>query len=325
MTPSEEKQITRFNDSLSDKIVISVFSTEDERSEELLKFCEHLGNLAPHIEIKKKKEENEPFPSIRTEYGLRWYGIPLGTELSPFLEAVGTKDYVFEQLPKRIRNHLENIKTPAFFRLFVSQHCHHCPAIVRQMVQMTAASEWISMSVIDAFHFNDWAEPEQIRAVPALLLEEDFRWTGQVDMEEVADVMVKRDLSEISAKSLKSMLDQGEAQRIADMMIKEEKIIPSFMDLLIHPVISVRLGAMVAMEEIADQAPKVANKAIAPLWDRYDTMNDTIKGDALYVIGIAGDIDILDDLERAARESDSDEVREAAEDAMEAIRERMAV
>lgn len=319
MTPTEEKQIRKFND-MSDDVAISVFSTKDERSKEIIKFCERLSDLAPNIRVKQEKEENEPFPSIRTGYGLRWYGIPLGTELSPFLETVGMKDDA--QLPEHVRKHIDNIKAPAPFKLFVSQHCHHCPATVRQIAPMAAASSMIGLSVIDASHFTEMAEQKEIKAVPTLLLEEDFRWTGQIDIEEVAKVMVKRDITEISVQSLKSMLEQGEVQRIADMMIKEKKIIPAFIDLLIHPIISIRLGAMVVMEEIADQAPKVANKVTSPLWNSFSTMDDTIKGDTLYILGMSGGVDILDNLENEAQKSGSNEVREAAYEAMEMIRER---
>jgi len=49
MTPQEEKQIEEWNAELSDDIKITLFITEDKRSEELIKFCEDLTRIASSI------------------------------------------------------------------------------------------------------------------------------------------------------------------------------------------------------------------------------------------------------------------------------------
>jgi hypothetical protein len=91
------------------------------------------------------------------------------------------------------------------------------------------------------------------------------------------------------------------------------------MDLLVHPKWPVRLGAMVALETIAEENPALAQKTMLPLWDRFDAVDDKVKGDILYLVGEIDNgvsIERIQDVLNKRLNYDA-EIIEAAEEALE--------
>ena len=78
---------------------------------------------------------------------------------------------------------------------------------------------------------------------------------------------------------------------------------------------------MVAIEEIAQEAPGLAAEAIAPLWDRFENAGDQIKGDILYLFGEIGNQDVLPRLDEVIKGDYDAEVKEAAQEAREKLTE----
>ena len=147
----------------------------------------------------------------------------------------------------------------------------------------------IQLTIIDGALFPELAEKHRIQAVPTLLLDEQFRWTGAVPLDEIINTVITRDPSSLGAASLENILKEGQAGHLAAMMLDAEQIFPAFYDLLIHNKWPVRLGAMVVMEEIAAKNRALASGVIDFLWDRFQLLPDQIKGDILYLFGEIGD------------------------------------
>jgi hypothetical protein len=82
-----------------------------------------------------------------------------------------------------------------------------------------------------------------------------------------------------------NMIADGNASLLSKMMLEKNMIFPALMDLLVHPKWPVRLGAMVALETIAEENSALAQKTMLPLWDRFDAVDDKVKGDILYLVG----------------------------------------
>jgi hypothetical protein len=321
MTPEEEKQIKEWSSRLSEEIRIELVLTKDNRTDDFREFCETLSELVPTLRITKEKEEAEVPPSIRVGNRLRYQAIPLGTELDPFLQAL-EMSHKHPQLAEPIRNRLTKITMPALLKLYVAPQCPFCPATVRQLVPLTFGNKFIHLTVIDGMFFRETAESDHIQSVPTLLLEGGFRWTGSINLEELIDVMANRDPSELSAASLQQMISEGNAGRLADMMLENEMIFPGFIDLLLHEHFSIRLGAMVAMEQIADENISLAAKIVKPLWDKFADQDVQVKGDILYTIGECGGEDILPDLKMILDSPYKSEIKEAAQEAIENIEAR---
>jgi hypothetical protein len=319
MTSQEEKQIRKWNSELSSDIHIGLLVTEDQRSKEFEGFCENLTQLAPRIRVAREEgEPNEP-PGIQFGHNLRYHAIPLGTELAPFLEVLSVSDGKAASVSASIRDHLTRIKLPALLSLYVSQQCPFCPVTVRHLTPLLALNEFIHLTIIDCTLFPEMAQSNRIQSVPTLLLDEEFRWTGSFGLEEVIEVMTNRDPAKLSSPSLERMLKEGNALRLAQMMLDRQDIFPAFFDLLTHKKWPVRLGAMVAMEHLTSSNPELAARAIDPLWERFHHAEDPVKGDIIYILGESGDRKIAPRIEMILSGAYDAEVKEAAREALEKI------
>ena len=132
--------------------------------------------------------------------------------------------------------------------------------------------------------------------------------------------MKDQDPSALSAASLEMMIQDGNAGQLARMMIDEDKIFQAFYEVLTHFSLSVRLGAMVAMEELIEEKPDLAALTIAPLLERFDGVSETVQGDILYVLGELGHPDVKERLESVLKGDFSADVKEAADEAIAKIK-----
>ena len=319
MTPQEEKRIRKWNNELSSDVRITLLVAEDKRSKEFGEFCENLTRLAPKIDIVKEEGEPKEAPVIQIGHAVHYHAIPLGTELEPFLEAISVLDKKSAQIPGSVRDYLEKIRLPVILRLFVSQQCPFCPVTVRQITPLTAVNELIRLTIIDCTLFPEMAQLDRIQSVPTLLFEEQFRWTGSFQMEELLEVITNRDPAKLGTSSLEKILKEGNAAQLAKMMLHKDKIFPAFIDLLIHKKWPVRLGAMVTMEEIDSQNSELAAQVIDPLWERFHRVEDQVKGDIIYVLGGLGRDRIAPRLEMVLNGQYDNEVKEAAKEALQKI------
>ena len=288
-TVLEEKQILKLNDQLSGDITISLVESEHPQNKAFEEFCDNLSHLVPKVKIAKEEYSAEQLPGMIIGNGLRYQALPSGHELQPFLEALISRNSDSPALAEPIKNLLKKEKLPATLTLFIAPQCTFCPGVVRQLVPLSVMDAKIQLTIIDGALFPELAEKHRIQAVPTLLLDEQFRWTGAVPLDEIINTVITRDPSSLGAASLENILKEGQAGRLAAMMLDAEQIFPAFYDLLIHNKWPVRLGAMVVMEEIAAKNRALASSVIDFLWDRFQLLPDQIKGDILYLFGEIGD------------------------------------
>lgn len=164
------------------------------------------------------------------------------------------------------------------------------------------------------------AASDNIHSAPTVLLEDQFRWTGSIQIQEVVDMILNRNPSQISAASLKAMFEDGSAVAVANMMLDRGEIFPAFMDLLVHEKWPVRLAAMVVFETIAEENRKLAGQTIPFLWDCFSRAEDTVKGDILYLLGNAGDKTVIPKIETLLDGPYPVEVIDAAKEALETLK-----
>jgi hypothetical protein len=319
MTPEEKRRIESWGVSLAGPVEIRVFLTEDERTSQLSGFCDELAELVPNIRLVKKEEDHGEKPSIGVGTGIRYFGVPQGKELEPFLALLSDLDKGSPSVPAHLLHDLEQITVPVTLRLYVSPQCLHCPFMARQILPLGTAAASIRVRVIDCLLFPEMAQSQEIRSVPTLLLDEAFRWTGAVPLEELVEVMKKRDPAKLGAASLEGMLREGKASEVAGMMLERGLIFPSFIDLLVHEKLFLRLGAMVIMEEIAERNRRLAGQVVGPLWARFEEADDRVQGDILHVLGETGSLELTSRLRAIRDGSYHPEVKDAAQEALEKI------
>jgi hypothetical protein len=320
MLPEEEEIIRRWSQGLTHDAPLDLILTDDARTAKLVDFCDRMAKLAPRVRIRKQQSDTADLPAIGILSNLRYHGVPEANELVPFLKAVAmAAEAETAGTPSAAEFGLEGIDLPAGLDLFIATGCTHCPAMVRRLAPLAVASDRIRLSIIDAMFFRESAAAENIRAVPTLLLDGKFRFNGVVPLTEVTQMLSRRDPADLPKAILVSSIEDGNAAKVAELMIAHGIVFPALIDLLTDERWSRRLGAMVALETAAEIDPVLAAEAAPLLLDRIATASDTVKGDVLYILGEIGGADLVPFLETIAEGSASTEVLESAEEAMNKI------
>ena len=324
MTPEEEKVIADRVEDVSNEISITCNVSDDHRTEMFSSFCEQLSRPSPAVVVtyRKADEAKEP-PSIEINKQLIYHAIPEGPELAPFLEALTHVSDGPPPVHPDIEARLKNLKAPCFLKLFIAPECPYCPQMVMDLAPLTLINELVKLTIIDGILFPEMAEPLDIKSAPTLLFDDRMRWTGQTPLNEILEVMLNQDPSLLSAASIEGLLGDGRADLVAQMMMAEGNIFPAFIDMLMNEKWSVRLGAMVVMEEIIELDKGLAEQCIEPLWERLPDLNKQVRGDVVYILGEAGTGDILPRLEAVLSDTTDVETMEAVKEAIETITQKL--
>ena len=317
MTPAEEKQILSLNERLSKEIQIELIQTDHEKSSAMRQFCDELVERVPKILVKKEHGDPDEIPAIQVHAGLRYQAVPAGTEVGPFIEALQLVDLGTVRIAEKTAAGLAKIDLPTHLVIYVSPQCTFCAGAVKQLLPLLTLTPHIRLTVVDAMHFPELAEKNNIQSVPTLILEDQFRWTGTFQLDEIVEMMVNRDPSVLGPASLEMMLKEGKAEQLTEMMLKKSEIFPAFYELLTHAKWPVRLGAMVVIEEIIEKNPALASQTITPLWQQFDKVDNRVKGDLVYILGQMSPGKTTPLLEGILNGEYDAEVKEAAKEALE--------
>ena len=315
----EKKQLLKLNHTLSREITISLADTGHPQSKMFQKFCDNLVQLVPKIRIAKEDGSPQQPPQILIGNGLRYQALPGGLEMPPFIEALTALDSGPLQITESIKSRLKKNNLPATLTVFMAPQCTYCPQVISQLIPLSMLEAGVQLIVIDGTLFSDAAQTHKIQSVPTILLDEQFRWTGAVPIDEIIDAISTRNPALLGATSLESIVKDGQASHLAAMMLEAQEIFPAFYDLLIHDKWPIRLGAMVVIEEIAGKNPGKALEAIGPLWARFEGVSDQVKGDILYLFGEIGDRRVIPWLTEVSAGEFDVEVKEAAKEALEKL------
>jgi hypothetical protein len=312
----EKKQLLKLNDALSQEITIGLVESGHAHSQVFHEFCDGLTQLASKIIIAREDGSSQQPPQILIGSSLKYQALPTGLEMPPFIEALAALDSGPLQVTESIKSRLKENNLPATLTAFIAPQCTFCPKVVSQLIPLSMVESGVQLIVIDGTLFPEAAQTHKIQSVPTILIDDQFRWTGSVPIDELIDAVSTRNPALLGAASLESILKDGQAGHLAAMMLDAQKIFPAFYELLTHEKWPVRLGAMVVMEEIAEKNPAMSSEAISPLWNRFNRVSDQTKGDILYLFGEIADRRAVSWLEEVTAGEFDLEVKEAAREAL---------
>jgi glutaredoxin len=309
---------TRLNGTL--KITLALTGRQDD--DMFIDFCRELESLLPGLTVVRKMDRERVLPGILAMDNLIYSAIPQARAIDPFLETLALVNGPPPLLPDTVQKSLSRIDIPTRLTLYTAVHCPHCPGMVRTMAPLAAACKNIILTVIDGTLFPEAAASDRVMSVPCLILNQEMRWTGNAPPAEVVEMIVNQDPSRLSTSSLQTILEDGRASWIAAKMLGANDIFPSFIGLLLHPTWSVRLGAMVVLEEITEASPDLAAQITPHLWEAFDKADTTVKGDILYALGEAGDPSMEAAIKALIPTLEDKDLREAALDALASLASR---
>ena len=312
-------QIRKWNSGLTGDVTLRLVRTQGPQSRAIEAFLKEFCELAPRIVVEETSGGDDDLPGIVINESWAFHFVPEGMELDPFMEFLSALDRGEADISDDIRGILKNYGGRILLTLFMSTHCTNCPVVMRQIVTLPLVNPMIHLTVIDGLLFPDLASKEQIKAVPTLIGEDGVRWTGQIRLEVVIETLLKRDEEQFSAQILEQMITQGNAAALADAVIRTGRLFPAFLDLLTSELFSIRLGAMVVMEDLAERAPNLARTVLEPLWGRMADADEAVQGDIVYLIGVVGDADWIPKLAAFIESGLSPDLEDAARDALESL------
>lgn len=318
IAPQDAQTIRQWASRLTAQVTLLLAPGAGNAGERLAHFSDEFKALAPDVQVRKAPDEPFRAPAIiiGRHQNIAYQAIPLNKELQPFLDALHTAADPNDPYSKP-GDPSSRIELPAELSLFIAMQCPHCPHAVGQLLPMADANPQMRAAIIDGVLFDEQAKAHAIRSVPTLILDNHLRWSGQIDMAEVLRQCIQRDPAQLSAASLRQIIETGEAARLAAMMTASDQIFPALFDLLTHERWSVRLGAMVVAEYLADDAPELADRLIDPLWGRFANLPEPVQGDVVQVIGQLGNEAAKSCLENIASGDYAESVKEAAVEELE--------
>lgn len=318
MNELDKKQINALNHSIKEFTMDFVYCG-DAQGNFIKKSIEELSKVSDRIIIKIKKESD-----CKESFLLAKPNIVIKGEINgKILELL--YDIIDEKLDDKLQKFKEiskNITAPLFLKLYVAPNCPHCPFVAKELSSLSITNSNINIEIIDGLLYPEKTENDEVRSVPTLIFNENFRWVGQVQISDVIEALTNIDPKSLSSRSIQTMIEAGKANVVAELMLNEGVVFNSLFVLLVNEKWSIRLGAMVVAEEIGHGNNGMANQIIENLWSKYDAVSDSVKGDIVYLIGEIGSAIYIDKLNVLIQKKPSIDLLDALKDSLETLTHR---
>ena len=323
LTAQEKETVKSKLEALQSPVIIKVNLTQDLLSDQFRKFIEGLVSASDKVQPLYITYDEDGFPDIELRPNLRYLALPSGRELPPFLQSLVYYSHGETALKSRSLSALEGFITPTKVEVMMSPACPHCPVVVGLVNQLALTSIYLEVSIVDVNLFPDYAQQYGIKAVPTVVIDGQDRLVGDISEEILIDNLTNRDPASFHPETFKKIIKEGDAERLAGMMVAESNLYSGALELLSDPDWSVRMGMMVVLEEVAERSPDLVRSGYPYLLKLLDHEDRNQRGDAAYLLGLIGDASVLETLEMLLNDEDP-EVAEVCQEAVEQIKEREA-
>ncbi len=190
----EKETIKKKFTALVNDVELAVFTQDKE-----CQFCKEtrelvigLGDLSSKIKTKvydfvKNGDEIikyniKKIPAIaiigKTDYGIRYFGVPAGYEFTTFVDDIIDVSKGITSLSENIKKKLADIKKPVHLQVFVSPTCPYCPKAARIAHQFAIENEFIRADVIEMTEFPYLVQRYSIMSTPHIVINEDTSFVG---------------------------------------------------------------------------------------------------------------------------------------------------
>lgn len=172
----ETKELAKEVASLSDKIDLEVynFAIDQEKVEE------YKIDKIPAIVVEGKKD-----------YGVRFYGIPMGYEFMSLIEAIIAVSTGESDLSEETKAELQKLESPVHIQVFVTLTCPYCQRAVQLAHKMAVESEQITADMVEASEFPHLAQKYGVMAVPKIIVNEDVQFEGALPEPQFVENVMK--------------------------------------------------------------------------------------------------------------------------------------
>jgi glutaredoxin len=324
LTPQELETARSVLEELQSPVVLKVNLTKNDLARQFRQFVEAIVAASSKLQpIYTTHSEDYP-PTIEIKPNLRYMALPSGREMAPFLQTLISRSQDQTSLAERTLSRLTTFITPTQVEVMVSPTCPHCPIVVGLANQLAIASIYVEVTIIDIALFAEFAEKYSIRAVPTLVIDGQDQLVGNISEDLLVDKLTNQSPATFHPDSFKKIIKEGDADKLAGMMVADGDVYGGTLELLADPDWSVRIGMMVVLEEVAERSPDLVQSVYPYLVDLLDHGDANQRGDMAYLLGLIGNVSVLEPLKMLLKDTNS-EVAEAAFEAIQQIHEREAL
>lgn len=161
---------------LSDKIILQTFDFQKDKE-----VADRYGiDKIPATVIEGDKD-----------YGIRFYGIPTGYELSTLLDDIVHVSKGDSELSGPTRDALSGLQQDVHLQVFVTPTCPYCPRAVMVAHRMAIESDRITADMVEAGEFPHLAQKYRVMGVPRTIINE----TESIEGAATEDVVLQKILA----------------------------------------------------------------------------------------------------------------------------------
>jgi thioredoxin-like negative regulator of GroEL len=304
-------------------ILVNSVGTNDPFEKNLLNVARQIAGVSSEfVRIEDGRETvlpDKPSITLSSPHGgnISYAAVPEGLELSPFLDALMWLGQAKTLPSSDALESLGQVSASADVLVLIAPVCPHCPSVVRKILSMAVRQPLIKVTVADAVQFPDLADRYKVKSTPTVIINDRATLVGQLTEEQIVDHLLPSEEIGALSKALSTMIQAGRAEDAGDLLCRERKpeaVVPIY----VAPEFSLRMGALVAMEEALEKDPRSLDPIVDELTGLLFHQDAPLRGDTAELLGKIGNQKAVPALRKAADDPDPD-VREAVEEALEVL------
>jgi hypothetical protein len=256
-------------------------------------------------------------PAARHVNNIHYFAAPEGTELAPFLDLLLWMGSDTDPPQFEVTEALEELAAPCHVMVLIAPTCPHCPQVVRAALLLAVRTSLITVSIVDAVQFEDLAQRYKVKSTPTTIINDGLTLIGRLTAEELGGHLLRLAESSSLTPIVESMIKAGRAEDAGELICAKEQP-EAMLPVYVSKEFSVRMGALVALEEALERNPRILDPIVDELTSLLFQEEAALRGDTAALLGKIGNPAAIPALRKAAEDQDPD-VREAAEEALQSL------
>ncbi len=281
---------------------------------EFEEFARRIAECTDAVNVKVEEADVEVRPAMLLRRGDReivYNAIPIGEEFEPFLITIKrmAEGYRVEEV--------EGLE--AKIKVFIMPICPHCAKVVETVNGFAVSNPRIRVNIIDVTRFPDLMDRYGITSAPTTVINESIKLTGYLSKDELVE-WIRKAMGDYTKDYFITLLNERRLEEIKEIVRRDPEKSKVLAELLGYNDFMVRFGAMVVLEDLYKEDPKLIEPAKDVIRSFLRHEDFRIREDVAMLLGDIGDESDVKFLEELLK--DRDEVRTSAMEAIEEIRKR---
>lgn len=249
---------------------------------------------------------------------VHYMAVPEGPEEAPFMEALtALADAAVEDIPAA---DLDGLTEPLEIVVFVARGCPNCPHGVRATTALAVRNPLLTVTVVDAAEFADFASRFQVRSVPTTVVNGDLTIVGVMTRDELVSRLAELQGPDAEDAIFISLMKSGRIEDAVARLVSGRGI-AAFAKLWNESTLESRIGLSLTAQNAIEERGDSLDALVEHLLPGLDADDAARRGDTADLLGTIGHHGARAALEKLLDDEHPD-VAEAAEDALAAIAER---